>query len=254
MTTVTADEKKLQQEEQTKARAEEAKKLLKELVDAGVHLGHQTKDWNPRMKEYIHSTKDGVHIINLSKTVNNMMLAADFLRKQSKSGRNILFVGTSKQCSSIVKREAEKANVFYINQRWLGGLITNFDTIRARLNKLKELESSKESGLFNSYGKKEVARINRQILKLNKSLGGLKKMRGKPDTIVVFDQIKDAIAVIESKKAGLNVVALTDTNCDPRNIDFIIPANDDSMKSVEIIARYLADAVISGQSNNNKKR
>ncbi len=254
MATITTEEQTKQQEEQAQVKAEEAKKLLKELVDAGVYLGHETKKWNPKMVSYIHSTRDGRHIINLSKTVNNMMLAADFLKKQSRMGKNIMFVGTSKQASSTVKKESERADVFYINQRWLGGLITNFDTIRARLNKLRELESTTETGGFANYGKKEVAKINRQIVKLNRSLGGLKKMRGRPEVVVAFDINKDAIAVIESKKVGCTVIAIADTDCDPTGLDFIIPANNDSLKSIEIIAKYFADAIIAGQQAGGAKR
>lgn len=254
MATITTEEQAKQQEEQSQAKAEEAKKLLKELVEAGVHLGHETKKWNPKMVNYIHSAKDGRHIINLSKTVNNMMLAADFLKKQARMGKNIMFVGTSKQASSTVKKESERADVFYINQRWLGGLITNFDTIRARLNKLRELESTTETGGFANYGKKEVAKINRQIVKLNKSLGGLKKMRGRPEVVVAFDINKDAIAITESKKVGCTVIAVADTDCDPAGLDYIIPANNDSLKSIEIIAKYFADAVIAGQAGNTKRR
>lgn len=233
-------------DEQIKAKQEEAKKLLKALVESGVHLGHPTKEWNPKMAPYIYQAKDGVHVINLSKTVNNLMSAADFLKKQAKLGRNILFVGTSKQTSSIVKEQAERAEVFFINQRWLGGLITNFDTIRARLNKLRELELQKETGGFDNLGKKEIASLNRQITKLNNSLGGLKKMRGRPEIIVAFDQKKDAIAITEAQKVKAKIVALTDTNCDPSNIDYVIPANDDSLKSIEVLAKYLAEAIIAG--------
>ncbi len=180
---------------------------LKELIEAGVHLGHQKKDWNPKMEEYIFDTKDGVHIINLSKTVNNLMKAGDFLKQQAKNGKNILFVGTSKQTSQIIKEHAERAEIFFINQRWLGGLITNFDTIRARLNKLREMELQKETGGFVGYAKKEVASVNRLILKLNKSLGGLKKMRGKPDIIVAFDvAIKKTSKLIPRKTSNPRMV------------------------------------------------
>lgn len=236
------------------ARTEEAKALLKELFNSGVHLGHDTKEWNPKMTPYIFDTKGSTHILNLSITVNNMMHAAEFLKKQARLGRNILFVGTSKQTSTICKNEAERADVFFINQRWLGGLITNFDTIRARLNKLRELETQKETGGFDNYGKKEVARLNRQISKLNKSLGGLKKMRGRPEVIVVFDQSKDKIAVTEAQKVNASLVALTDSNCDPSGIDFVIPANDDSMRSINVIAKYFANAIIEGAAASNRRR
>ena len=252
MSTV-AEKQEVNQEAQSTQNAEQAKKLLKDLVEAGVHLGHPKKDWNPKMEDYIFDTKDGVHIINLSKTVNNLMKAADFLKQQAKMGRNILFVGTSKQTSQIIKEQAERAEIYFINQRWLGGLITNFETIRARLNRLREMELQKETGGFEGYAKKEVAAINRQILKLNKSLGGLKKMRGKPEVIVAFDQTKDAIALIEARKVNCATVAITDTNCDPTNIDHVIPANDDSMRSIELIAKYLTDAILEGKQNSKRR-
>ncbi|MCE2928401.1 MAG: 30S ribosomal protein S2 [Candidatus Caenarcaniphilales bacterium] len=252
-TTVENEVKAEMSQEENQARADEAKKLLRDLVEAGVHLGHPTKEWNPRMQDYIFASKDGIHVINLGKTVTNLMLSAEFLKKQARLNRNILFVGTSKHSSSVVKEQADRANLFYINQRWLGGLITNFDTIRARLNKLREFENTKETGGYKNYGKKEVARINRQINKLNKSLGGLKKMRGKPEVIVVFDQKKDAIAITESKKVGCALVAITDTNCDPTGIDFVIPGNDDSMRSIELIAKYLTDAILAGQATAKRR-
>jgi small subunit ribosomal protein S2 len=249
----TAEVQEVNQEQQSQESKDKAKKLLKSLIDAGVHLGHQKKDWNPKMEDYIFDTKDGVHIINLAMTVNHLMKAADFLKQQAKLNKNILLVGTSKQTSQIIKDSADRAEIYYINQRWLGGLITNFETIRARLNKLREMELQKETGGFVGYAKKEVASINRQILKLNKSLGGLKKMRGKPEVIVAFDQIKDAIALIEARKVNCATVALTDTNCDPTGIDYIIPANDDSMRSIELIAKYLTDAIIEGSALSKRK-
>ena len=231
-----------------------AKELLKELVSAGVHLGHETKMWNPKMAEYIYDQKDGVHIINLSKTVNNLMKAADLLKKYTRLGKNVVFVGTSKQCSYIIKEEAERAGAFYINQRWLGGLITNFDTIRGRLGKLREYENAMETGAYEGYGKKELARINRQILKLNKSIGGLKKMRGRPEVLIVFDQNKDSLAITEAKKVGVNLIAVTDTDCDPSDIDVVIPANDDSMRSIKFLSKFFADAIEEAAATAKKRR
>ncbi len=249
----TAQVEEVNQEQQSQEIKDKAKKLLKDLVEAGVHLGHPKKDWNPKMEDYIFDTKDGIHIINLSKTVNHLLKAADFLKQQAKLNKNILFVGTSKQTSQIIKDHAERAEIYFINQRWLGGLITNFDTIRGRLNRLREMEVQKETGGFQGYAKKEVASINRLISKLNKSLGGLKKMRGKPDIIVAFDQIKDAIALVEARKVNCATVALTDTNCDPSDIDHIIPANDDSMRSIELIAKFLTDAIIEGKALSKRR-
>ena len=210
-------------------------------MTAGSHLGHPTHKRNPKMDPYIHSTKNGMHIIDLTQTVANMMSAADYLRRQVRLGRNILIVGTSKHTSELVKLEAERAGVYFINQRWLGGLITNFEIIRSRLNKLRELEHMRDSGGFKGLGKKEIAALNRQITKLNKSLGGLKKMKGRPDVVFVVDQNKDALAITECKKQGsISLLSLVDTDCNPEGIDFPIPANDDSIGSVSL---YLSISV-----------
>ncbi len=223
------------------------KQLLGKLVEAGVHLGHQTRYWNPKMKPYIHGQRNGVYIIDLNQTINAIANASSFLTKQAKLGKNILFVGTKKQASDVIKEEANKAGAFYINQRWLGGLLTNFDTVRASLNKLRDLETQMETGAFKGYSKKEVAKLSRQLSKLNKSLGGLKKMRGKPDVLVVVDQQKESIAINEAKKLGMKVVSLVDTNSDPTGIDYVIPANDDSIRSIRIITKVLAEAVGEGK-------
>lgn len=223
------------------------KTLLKSMVDAGVHLGHQTRFWNPKMKPFIHGQRNGVYIIDLAKTVERLVLAADFLRKQARLGKNILFVGTKKQAADVIKEEAQRADSFFINQRWLGGLLTNFDTVRSSLNKLRDLESQRDTGGFNGLSKKEIAKLNREITKLNKSLGGLKKMRGKPDVIVVIDQLKESIAIAEAKKLNLNIVGVVDTNSDPTGIQYVIPANDDSIRSIRIITKFLADAVVEGK-------
>lgn len=254
MTTAQVEKKVELTEEQIAAKAQEAKKLLGELLEAGVHLGNEPSQWNPKMAEYIHSTQNGIHILDLPKTVNNLMTAADYLKRQAKTGRNILFVGTSKQCSEIVKEEATRAEVFYINQRWLGGLVTNFETIRGRLAKLRELENMEEAGGFEGLGKKEIAQLKRLTAKLEKSLGGLKKMRGRPEVIVIFDQNKDSLAVTESKKQNVTLIALADTDCDPTGIDHVIPANDNSMKSVSAVAKYLADAIVEGAASAPKRR
>lgn len=224
------------------------KELLKELVESGVHLGHQTRFWNPKMKPYIHGQRNGVYIIDLSQTVERLLITADFLKKQAKLGKNILFVGTKKQASDVIKEEAERAGVYFINQRWLGGLITNFDTIRNSLGTLRDLETQRDSGSFKGYRKKEIASINRQISKLNKSLGGLKKMRGRPDVIFVIDQLKESIALREARKAGLKTIAVVDTNSDPTDIDYMIPANDDSIRSIRVISKLMADAVLEGKN------
>ena len=225
------------------------KELLKKMVDSGVHLGHQTRSWNPKMKPYIFGQRNGVYIIDLAKTVKSLIEAANFIKKQAKMGKNILFVGTKKQASEVIKEEALRANSYFINQRWLGGLLTNFDTVRASLNKLRDLETQRDTGAFKGYSKKEVAKINREISKLNKSLGGLKKMRGKPDVLVVVDQMKENIAIKEGQKLKLPIISMVDTNSDPTGIDYVIPANDDSIRSIRLVAKTLADAALEGRPN-----
>jgi small subunit ribosomal protein S2 len=257
--TLTINQETLEQpdastDEQAKAKLEESKQLLKALVEAGVHLGHETSSWNPKMADYIHSVRDGVHVINLGKTVNSMMAAAEYMKKQAKLGKNIVYVGTSKQSSEIIKQESERVGVFFINQRWLGGLVTNFETIRSRLNTLRDLESQRDTGGFKGFGKKEIARLNRQILKLERSLGGLKKMRGRPEVLFVVDQNKDSLAVTEAKKSKLGMVVLADTDCDPSGIDYVIPANNDSMRSIRVITKYISDAILEGKANQKKRR
>lgn len=226
---------------------EKKKELLKQLVDSGVHLGHKTSNWNPKMKEYIFGQRNGVYIIDLAQTVERLFEAAAFLRKQAKLGKNVLFVGTTKQATGVITEEAERAGIYYINQRWLGGLITNFDTIRASLGKLRDLEQQRDGGGFQGLGKKEISRLNREISKLNKSLGGLKKMRGKPDILFVVDQRKDTIAIKEAKKQGLSIISIVDTNSDPSDITLPIPANDDSIRSIRIITKFLTDAIMEGK-------
>ena len=242
------------EQEKLAAKKQEAKELLRSLVVAGSHLGHPTHKRNPKMDSYIHSVKNGMHIIDLTQTVSNMMRAGEFLKKQVRLGRNILLVGTSKHSSALIKQEAERAGVYFINQRWLGGLITNFEIIRSRLNKLRELEHMRDTGGFKGLGKKEIAALNRQISKLNKSLGGLKKMKGRPDVVLVVDQNKDALAITECKKRGnISLISIVDTDCDPSGINFPIPANDDSIGSVSFVLKYFAD-IISNAKQKTMKR
>lgn len=240
-------------EKETKKPAEaklnfDPKQLLKSMVEAGVHLGHKTSQWNPKMKKYIHGQRNGVYVIDLAQTMVHLVKAADFLGKQSKLGKNVLFVGTKKQASDVIKEEATRAGAFFINQRWLGGLLTNFDTVRQSLNKLRDLESQRDTGGFKGLSKKEIAKLNREINKLNKSLGGLKKMRGKPDVVVVVDQLKENIAIKEANKLNLKVVSMIDTNSNPSGIDYIVPANDDSIRSIRLITKFLVDAMMEGKN------
>jgi len=219
---------------------------IKELLEAGVHLGHQKKKWNPKMQPYIYTDKGGICIINLVKTAELLEKAALFLKEAATQKKNIIFVGTKRHISEIIKEEAIRCGAFFINRRWLGGLLTNFDTIRQRLNRLRELEEMKESGTLTHTNKKELAIFNKELDKLQKTLGGIKNMRGKPDILFVVDQQKEEIAITEAKLIGVKVVAIIDTNCNPDGIDYPIPGNDDSIRSVKLIINSIANAIIEG--------
>ncbi len=219
---------------------------IKDLLEAGVHLGHQKKKWNPKMQPFIYGDKNGVCIINLVKTSELLDQACAFMKEAASQKKNIIFVGTKRHISEIVKEEAIRCGVFYINRRWLGGLLTNFDTIRHRLNRLRELEEMQESGTFLHSNKKELSVFNKELEKLQKTLGGIKNMRGKPDILFVIDQQKEDIAVKEAQIIGIKVVAMIDTNCDPDGIAHPIPSNDDSIRSVKLITNAIANAIIEG--------
>ena len=218
-----------------------------ELLDAGVHFGHQTHRWNPQMREYIYCERNGIYVINLQITTKLLDEAYEIIRDFSARGKNVVFVGTKKQACEIIEQEAKRCGAYYVNKRWLGGTLTNFDTIRSRINKLKELEELKESGLMDRLPKKEVASLTRQLAKLTKSLGGIKDMKGLPDIIFIVDQKRELIAVKEANKMKIPIVAIVDTNCDPRNIDHVIPGNDDALRSIRLITSKIADAVLEGK-------
>ena len=219
---------------------------IKDLLEAGVHLGHQRKKWNPKMQPYIYGDKNGACIINLVKTAELLEKACAFLKEAASQKKNIIFVGTKRHISEIVKEEAVRCGVFYINRRWLGGLLTNFDTIRQRLNRLRELEEMQETGTLAHTNKKELAVFNKELDKLQKTLGGIKNMRGKADILFVIDQQKEEIAIKEALLTGLKIAAVIDTNCDPHGIDYPIPGNDDSIRSVKLIISAIADSIIEG--------
>ena len=219
---------------------------IKDLLEAGVHLGHQRKKWNPKMQPYIYTDKGGICIINLVKTAELIDKASLFLKEAASQKKNIVFVGTKRNISSIIKEESMRCGAFYINRRWLGGLLTNFDTIRHRLNRLRELEDMQESGTIAHTNKKELAIFNKELDKLQKTLGGIKNMRGKPDILFVIDQQEEEIAIREAQLTGIKVVAVIDTNCNPDGIDFPIPGNDDSIRSVKLIISTIANAIIEG--------
>ncbi len=226
---------------------------LVELLDAGVHFGHQTQKWNPKMKPFIFGAKNGIYILDLRKTSDKLDAAYDIVREYASKGKNVLFVGTKKQATDVVAQEAQRAGAYYVNRRWLGGMMTNFETIRGRVNKLRELESFIESGHINKLPKKEIAQLNRQLAKLSKTLGGIKEMKGMPDILFVVDQKKELIAIQEANKLNIPVICLADTNADPDGIDYIIPGNDDAIRSIKLIASKIADAVLEGKELRQNK-
>ncbi len=226
---------------------------LEKLMEAGVHFGHKTSRWNPKMKPYIWGKRNGIHIIDLTQTVQLMEKSYEFLKDASAKGKKIVFVGTKKQAAPIIQEEAERVGAYFINRRWLGGTLTNFDIIRTRINRLRDLEEMRENGHMERLPKKEVAVLNRQHEKLDRSLGGMKTMRGMPDIIVVVDINRESLAVEEAQKAGVPLVCLVDTNCNPGNITKVIPGNDDAIRSIRFVISYLADAIAEGKAEREKK-
>ena len=220
---------------------------MKQLLEAGVHFGHQTRRWNPKMAKYIFTERNGIHVIDLQQTVKLADQAYDFVRDAAANDAVILFVGTKKQASEAIKEEAERAGQYYINHRWLGGTLTNWDTIQKRIARLKEIKQMEVDGIFDVLPKKEVALLNKQRARLEKFLGGIEDMPRIPDIIYIVDPHKEQIAVQEAKKLGIPVVAMVDTKADPDDIDVIIPANDDAIRAVKLITSKLADAVIEGR-------
>ena len=226
---------------------------LIELLEAGVHFGHQTQHWNPKMKPYIYGARNGIYILDLRKTSDLLDAAYEAVREYAAKGRNVLFVGTKKQAAEVVAEEAKRVGAYYINRRWLGGMLTNFETIRGRVNKLRELEDFMASGHAEKLPKKEQAQLSRQLAKLSKTLGGIKEMRGLPDIIFVVDQAKEDIAIAEANKLNIPVICLADTNANPDGINYIIPGNDDAIRAIKLITSKLADAVAEGKTLKENK-
>ncbi len=220
---------------------------MKQLLEAGVHFGHQTRRWNPKMAEYIFTERNGIYIIDLQKTVKKLEEAYAFIRDVSMDGKNVLFVGTKKQAQDSVKEEAIRAESYYVNARWLGGMMTNFTTIKRRIERLKQLRTMETDGTFELLPKKEVIKLNLEIEKLEKFLGGIKDMKEAPGALFIVDPRKERIAVAEAKKLGIPIVAIVDTNCDPDEIDYVIPGNDDAIRAVKLIAGTIANAIIEGR-------
>ncbi|WP_028986589.1 30S ribosomal protein S2 [Thermicanus aegyptius] len=220
---------------------------MKQLLEAGVHFGHQTRRWNPKMAKYIFTERNGIYIIDLQKTVKKIEEAYQFVRDLAAEGGTLLFVGTKKQAQESVKEEAERCGMYYVNQRWLGGTLTNFTTIRKRIDRLRQLEEMEKDGTFDVLPKKEVILLRKEMDRLEKFLGGIKDMGRLPDAIFIIDPRKERIAVAEARKLGIPIIAIVDTNCDPDEADYVIPGNDDAIRAVKLITEKLADAVIEGR-------
>ncbi|HET7578462.1 MAG TPA: 30S ribosomal protein S2 [Bacillales bacterium] len=217
---------------------------MKQLLEAGVHFGHQTRRWNPKMKSYIFTERNGIYIIDLQKTVKKVEECFNFVKNLSADGGKLLFVGTKKQAQQSVREEAERAGMFFVNHRWLGGTLTNWDTIRKRIRRLKDLEKMEEDGTFEVLPKKEVVLLRKEKDRLEKFLGGIKDMNGLPDAVFIIDPRKERIAVAEARKLNIPIIAIVDTNCDPDEIDYVIPGNDDAIRAVKLLTSKMADAVL----------
>ena len=220
---------------------------MKQLLEAGVHFGHQTRRWNPKMAEYIFTERNGIYIIDLQKTVRKLEDAYNFVRQLSMEGKSVLFVGTKKQAQDSVRDEAQRAGAYYVNARWLGGMLTNLRTIRRRIDRLNQLKAMEADGTFDMLPKKEVVKLNLEIEKLEKFLGGIKEMKQLPGALFIVDPRKERIAVAEAKKLGIPIVAIVDTNCDPDEIDYVIPGNDDAIRAVKLISGTIASAIVEGK-------
>ena len=220
---------------------------MKQLLEAGVHFGHQTRRWNPKMAAYIFTERNGIYIIDLQKTVKKLEEAYFFVRDTAAAGESILFVGTKKQAQDAIKEEAERCGQFYVNARWLGGMLTNFKTMRTRINRLNQLKKMQEDGTFDLLPKKEVIKLQLEIAKLEKYLGGVKEMKKLPGAMFVVDPRKEKNAIAEARKLGIPVVAIVDTNCDPDEIDYVIPGNDYAIRAIKLISQTMANAVLEGK-------
>jgi small subunit ribosomal protein S2 len=220
---------------------------MKSLLEAGVHFGHQTRRWNPKMAKYIFTERNGIYIIDLQKTVIKVEEAYEFVKEISANGGKVLFVGTKKQAQEAIETEAKRCGMYYVNQRWLGGMLTNYKTIRKRIDRLNELTKMEEDGIFDVLPKKEVIQLRHEAERLEKFLGGIKDMNGIPDVLFVVDPRKERIAVNEAKILGIPVIAIVDTNCDPDEVDYVIPGNDDAIRAVKLLTETMANAVIEGK-------
>ena len=227
---------------------------MKQLLEAGVHFGHQTRRWNPKMAEYIYMERNGIYIIDLQKTVKKLEEAYSFVRSVSESGKSVLFVGTKKQAQDAVKEEAERVGQFYVNARWLGGMLTNFKTMRTRVDRMAQLKKMQEDGTFDMLPKKEVVKLLHEMEKLDKYLGGVKEMKKLPGALFVVDPRKEHNAISEARKLHIPIVAIVDTNCDPDEVDYVIPGNDDAIRSIRLISAAMANAVMEGRQGEDAEQ
>lgn len=223
------------------------------MLEAGVHFGHQTNHWNPRMKPYVYGARNGIYIVDLQQTVERARQAAEFLKNTVAEGKKVIFVGTKKQAKEVVEQEAKRAGMYYVTERWLGGMLTNFQTVKASIERLKKLEALKATENWNDYTKKEQSGFDRELTKLKKALGGIQDMKKLPGAIFLIDTSKEHIAIKEARKLGITTVAVVDTNCDPTDIDYIIPGNDDALRSVSLFAKIMADACLEGAAVHQEK-
>jgi small subunit ribosomal protein S2 len=221
---------------------------MKQLLEAGVHFGHQTRRWNPKMARFIFQERNGIYIIDLQKTVIKLREVYEVVSEMSRRGKIFLFVGTKKQAQDVVKEEAERAGMYFINQRWLGGTLTNFQTIQKRISRLRELEKQRDTGMFEVLTKKEVSKLEDELNRLERFLGGIKEMPRLPDAVFIVDPRKERIAVLEARKLKIPIIAVIDTNCDPDEIDYAIPGNDDAIRAVKLMTAKIADAIIEGRT------
>ncbi len=226
---------------------------VRELLEAGVHFGHQTKRWNPKMRRYIYGERNGIYIIDLQKSVRKLRTAYDFVKQTVANGQSIMFIGTKRQAQEVIDAEAKRCQMFFVNQRWLGGMLTNFQTIRKNIDRMKKLETYKADGTYDRLPKREVARLEKDRVKLERYLHGIRDMTALPGAVFVVDTKKERIGVIESRRLGIPVVAILDTNCDPEDVDFPIPGNDDAIRSIRLIASYMADAAIEGLASRQQR-
>lgn len=221
---------------------------VRDMLQAGVHFGHQTRRWNPKMKPYIYGPRNGIYIVNLDLTKRLYDKACDFVTREVKSGGTVLFVGTKRQAQAIIREEAKRCGMYYVDHRWLGGMLTNFQTIKNSIDRLKAIESMQLDGSINRFPKKEILLMEKERIKLERNVGGIKDMRNIPTVLFVVDPKKEAIAVSEAKKLGIPVVAVTDTNCDPECVDYVIPGNDDAIRSIRLLSHHIAEAILAGQA------